>query len=198
MDGVEHLGSFLEAHISIAPKERATPAAALAYMESEEAAPLYACLAERGVAVTPTLVVYPAVAQSRFDDGPLPVEFITFIEAMKRIALRLHRSGVPLLAGTDAASTGALEIAPGLSLLDELEMLQSSGIPAADIVAIATSNAAKALGVETMKGSIAPGKDADFLLLDADPGADAANFRKLRAVYRAGKRIAQSRPGETP
>jgi imidazolonepropionase-like amidohydrolase len=188
MDGIEHLGSFLEALNSVAPED-APKTASFDYMESDEAAPLYACLASRQVEVAPTLVVYPAVARRRLGDQPMPPEFFEFIERTQGIALRLHRAGVPLLAGSDTALTGEMELAPGVSLLDELEMLQDAGIPPRAIIPIATSNAAKTLGVFERTGSIAVGKDADFLLLEADPGADAANFRKLRAVYKAGSPV---------
>ena len=189
MDGIEHVGSFLEAYVSVAPEERANSAAAIAYLESEESAPLYRCLAARGVAVTPTLVVYPAVGRSRLGDGPMPPEFIEFMRAMEHITLRLHQAGVTLLVGTDTAAGGPTAIPPGASLLDELAYLQESGIAAADILVMATSNAARSLGVGAQTGSIAVGKDADFLILGADPGADIANIRKLRAVFKGGDRV---------
>jgi imidazolonepropionase-like amidohydrolase len=44
-------------------------------------------------------------------------------------------------------------------------------------------------GLEARTGSIAVGKAADFLLLEADPGLDIANVRKLRAVYRGGVQL---------
>ena len=62
MDGIEHVGSLLEAYKSVA---QTTNEQAFAYFDSDEALPLYRCLAERGVEVTPTLVFYRAVARSR-------------------------------------------------------------------------------------------------------------------------------------
>jgi imidazolonepropionase-like amidohydrolase len=53
----------------------------------------------------------------------------------------------------------------------------------------AVARSAAALGVAAKTGSIAVGKAADFLLLEADPGVDVANVRKLRAVYIAGRRV---------
>ncbi len=185
MDGIEHLGSFIEAYVATAP-EGTTGEAGLAYMESDDALPLYRCLAERGVEVTPTLVIYPAVAKSRLGDAPWPADAIDFMEAMKRITLRLHQADVPLLAGSDTASSGTLQIAPGASLIDELELLQASGVAPRDIIAIATSNAARTLGRESKTGAVKIGLDADFLLLSADPGAAVKNFRTLTAVYKGG------------
>ena len=190
MDGIEHVGSFLEAYISVTPK--ATADDAIAYMLSGAAEGLYRCLASRRVAVTPTLVVYPAVARDR-GKGTISAEAERFIGGLKRIALRLHEAGVPLLSGTDTSDVGGLTIAPGASLLDELEMLQGAGIAARDVIAMATVNAARVLALEGKTGSIAPGKAADFVLLDADPGADIGNARKQVAVYRAGRRVIDQR-----
>lgn len=186
MDGIEHIGSFLEAYISVTAQ--ATADDGIAYMLSDDAEGLYRCLASRRVVVTPTLVVYPAVALQR-GQGTMPAGADAFVDAMKRIALRLHRAGVPLLSGTDASDVGGLTIAPGASLLGELDMLQAAGIPARDVIAMATVNASRALGLAARTGAIAPGRAADFVLLDADPGADIGNVRKQVAVYRAGRRV---------
>lgn len=195
MDGIEHVGSFLEAYISVTPK--ATPDAAIAYMLSDAAEPLYDCLASRGVEVTPTLVVYPAVARARAKGGAMPEGAQAFIDSVGRIALRLHRKRVTLLAGTDTSDLDVVEIEPGASLIDELEMMQRAGIPQRDIISIATANAARTLGVAQRTGTIEAGKAADFLLLDADPGIDARHFRKPFAVYRAGSScIPDARAGD--
>lgn len=187
MDGVEHVGSFLEAYISVTPK--ATPQDALAYMLSEEAADLYQCLAGRKVFVTPTLVLYPAVARAR-SKAAVPAGTMAFIDGTRRIARRLHDAGVPLLSGTDTSDTGDLDLHPGSALLDELESLQEAGIPPREILKIATGNAAAALGLEGTVGTIEVGKQADFVLLAQDPGADVRALRSPVAVYRRGSQVA--------
>lgn len=101
------------------------------------------------------------------------------IEGLKRITSRLYRSGVTLLTGTDASDVGGLAIAPGASLLEELELLQASGIPSRSILSMATANASRALRLEARTGTIDVGKDADFLLLDVDPGIDVGAFRHI-------------------
>ena len=185
MDGIEHIGSFGEAYISVTPG--ATSTAAIDYMLSEASTPLYRCLATKGVEVTPTLVFYTAVARKRTKGKPFPKEFDAFIADTGRIAARLHRSGVTLLAGTDTTDLEVVDIAPGSSLLDELQLLQEAGIPANEVVVIATANAARTIGVDVAVGTVEAGKTADFLLLAADPGEDVDNFRRLRAVYRDGQ-----------
>jgi imidazolonepropionase-like amidohydrolase len=184
MDGIEHVGSFLEAYISVTPG--ATADSAIAYLESDAAAPLYRCLASRGVAVTPTLVLYPAVALSR-GKGKMPDGADMFIAGMQRIVLRLHRAGITLVAGTDVSDVGDLPLVEGVSLLDELAMLQAAELAPRAVISAATANAARVLGVDDRVGTIDAGKVADFLLLDTDPGKDVQAFRALAAVYRHGK-----------
>jgi imidazolonepropionase-like amidohydrolase len=188
MDGVEHVGSFLEALISTAPEGRASLTYALEYMLTEQSAPLYSCLKARGATVTPTLVVYPAVAKTRGDDVASSPAAQSFIADIGKIVGRLHKTGVTILAGTDTAGGDALPISPGVSLLEELEFLQDAGMAPTDVIKAATTNAARAAGAEGSRGAVAVGEAADFLLLDSDPGVDVGNFRKLRAVYQDGVR----------
>ncbi|MBY0421935.1 MAG: amidohydrolase family protein [Parvularculaceae bacterium] len=187
MDGIEHVGSFIESYVSAVAGAKVDDA--VAYMLSDAALPLYKCLASRGVEVTPTLVVYQAVARARAKGGALPEGAADFIRNMGLIALRLHREGVTLLSGADTSDLESLPLAPGASLLDELELLQQAGIPARDIIAIATINAARTLGAEARTGSIEVGRSADFLLLRGDPGEDVRRFRDEAEIYRAGKRV---------
>ena len=187
MDGIEHVGSLVEAIVSAASVESANNEAAIQYLLSDIAKPLYQCLASHGVTVTPTLVIYPAIARKRSGGKAIPPEFLELIEQLKKVAFQLYSHGVVLLAGTDTSDlSDAVQIIPGASLQEELLMMQDAGIPAPRIISIATSNAAKALGLESRTGSIEVGKAADFILLSADPGEDIRNVRLTTAVYRAG------------
>lgn len=185
MDGVEHVGSFIEALVAAAPDETMSTGAAIAYMESDAAAPIYDCFARRSVAVAPTLVIYPAVAEARRRQGASTEGFEEFVAAMGRITLRLHKAGAPIVAGTDSAYDETLKVQPGASLHEELGMLQQAGITAPSIIKIATSRAAAALGVGDRVGMIAPNFAADFVIVSEDPGADIANAAKIVAVHRA-------------
>ncbi len=188
MAGMEHIGSFLEAYASVTAD--ATGADAALWMLSEEAGPLYRCLADRRVFVTPTLVLYPAVARRRLGDAEWPPEIRDFLANIAAIARRLHTEGVLLLAGTDVSDLeDAPQLVPGTSLHDELVLLQLAGIPARELIVVATGNAARAVGREGETGVIAPGADADFVLLAADPGADIRSTARIVSVFRAGRRV---------
>ncbi len=97
---------------------------------------------------------------------------------------RLHRAGVPILAGTDELNP---YVFPGFSLHDELALLVRAGLSPREALEAATINPAKFLGKEATMGTIEPGKAADLVLLDADPTADIANSTKIRAVIVRGR-----------
>jgi imidazolonepropionase-like amidohydrolase len=96
---------------------------------------------------------------------------------------RMHKAGVPIIAGTDEANP---YIFPGFSLHDELALFVKAGLSPADALRTATLNPAKFLGREATLGTVEPGKEADLVLLDADPLADIANTTKIRAVVSRG------------
>ena len=69
MAGIEHVGSFVEALVSVGPGEAYGSRQALEHLLSDAAQPMYDCLAENAVTVTPTLVIYPAIANRRAAGG---------------------------------------------------------------------------------------------------------------------------------
>lgn len=102
---------------------------------------------------------------------------------------RLHEGGVLLTAGTDLGNPW---ITPGVSLHREMWLLNRAGIPALEVVKIATRNGAEALGILDQVGTIESGRRADLVVLTADPLDDIRNTRAIEAVYLGGKRIARA------
>jgi len=98
------------------------------------------------------------------------------------------RAGVRIIAGTDGPGIGSL--LPGFGLHRELELLVASGLSPAEALRAATSTAAQALGKEDQLGTIAPGRLADMVVLDADPLEGVENLRKIRLVIAGGKTYA--------
>lgn len=94
------------------------------------------------------------------------------------------KAGVPIVVGTDTLVAGVI---PGFGLHDELEALANAGLPNSLILEAATRLPAQWLGVSDDRGSIAVGRRADLLLLDADPLADVANTRRIAAVIASGR-----------
>jgi imidazolonepropionase-like amidohydrolase len=96
----------------------------------------------------------------------------------------MYRAGVTIAAGTDSLD-GYLP--PGPSLHAELARLVAAGLSPAQALKAGTSSAARLLGMEGTRGTIAAGMQADLLLLDADPTADISATRRIHAVVQNGR-----------
>lgn len=93
---------------------------------------------------------------------------------------RLHKAGVKIALGTD----GNLAWSPHQEMAD----MVAAGMPPHAVIVAATRNAAELLALGD-RGTIAAGKTADFLVLDANPLDDITNTRKIAAVYLRGSAV---------
>jgi imidazolonepropionase-like amidohydrolase len=75
----------------------------------------------------------------------------------------------------------------GYSVHEELVLLVSAGLTPLEALRTATLNPARALGREADLGTVAKGKLADLVLLDADPLADIGATSQIRAVVLNGR-----------
>jgi imidazolonepropionase-like amidohydrolase len=111
-----------------------------------------------------------------------------FLRAVPPIIARLREmraAGVPVMTGTDI---GVLPLYPGESLHDELGLLvKHLGMTPLEAITAATRVPATFVGVGDSVGTIAPGKVADLVVLEADPLADISNVRRIRGVMLAGR-----------
>lgn len=99
---------------------------------------------------------------------------------------QLQAAGVTILAGSDSGPFNSFTY-PGASLHDELGLLVQAGLTPAQALRAATISGATFMGVASRSGSIAEGKDADLVLLTANPLADIANVRRIAAVVARGQ-----------
>lgn len=97
----------------------------------------------------------------------------------KRLVGESYRAGVPMLAGSDLTRPPALT--------DELKLMVEAGMSPLDALRAATLNPAKFFGATDSLGTVASGKVADLIVLDADPLQDIGNTTKLRAVIANGR-----------
>ncbi len=98
---------------------------------------------------------------------------------------RLHAVGKDIVVcGTDQFS--------GPAVHRELELLVEGGIPPADVIVIATRNAARFLGRLDDLGTIEPGKLADLVLLDADPTVSVDHLKRIVTVIKDGQVVDRS------
>ena len=103
----------------------------------------------------------------------------------REAAVRLARAGVTIGAGTDI-----WQVPSAVHL--ELEELVAAGLTPLEAIRAGTGDAARILGAADL-GTIAVGKVADLVVLDADPAADIRNTRRIRAVVQGGRVVGRER-----
>jgi imidazolonepropionase-like amidohydrolase len=122
--------------------------------------------------------------------GPHFHDYPKFFEMAKANTKRLKDGGVKYGFGTDSGPPGRFA---GYFSHWELALMVDSGFTPAEAIQSATSTAAQFLNMTDL-GSIAAGKQADLLVLDADPLADIKNTRKINSVYVAGQSVPTVKP----
>jgi hypothetical protein len=98
--------------------------------------------------------------------------------AMLAMIARMQRAGVPLLAGTDGFA--------GFALHREFELYVKAGVPAPEVLRIATLNGARYTGTLADRGTIERGKLADLVLVDGDPTLRIEDIRRTSLVFKGG------------
>jgi cytosine/adenosine deaminase-related metal-dependent hydrolase len=100
----------------------------------------------------------------------------------------LRQSGIPVGIGTDGAasndSQNMLEAVKAAALLQKVARLDPRALTAADVLAMATIEGARALGLDGLIGSLEPGKRADLVRLRGDrPGLANVHDPRQQVVY---------------
>jgi len=106
-----------------------------------------------------------------------------------RILAALHEADVRILMGTDAPQLFSV---PGFSLYRELRAMAAAGMPPDAILRSGTVAVARHFGIEAEAGTVAAGKRADLLLLDANPLADIANVERRAGVVVNGRWLSET------
>jgi len=103
------------------------------------------------------------------------------IDIRRQLILALHRAGAGLLLGSDAPQVFNV---PGYSLHHELGYLVAAGLTPFEALQTGTTAAAEFLGTNT--GVVAVGREADLILLDADPLGNINNSKRIHGVMLRG------------
>ena len=105
-------------------------------------------------------------------------------DMFRRVVQGLARRGVPMLAGTDTPNP---LMVPGLSLHEELRVLETAGIERRAVLAMATLRAAEFMGTPGEFGTIRAGARADLLLLAGNPLESLSALRQPVGVMARGR-----------
>ncbi|AIG78188.1 amidohydrolase [Amycolatopsis japonica] len=141
----------------------------------------------------PRLKYVPADVRESWAKGierfaPKTPEDVALQERYYQETLRLvgvaHEAGVGLIGGTDCLNPYTF---PGSGLHEELAFLVEAGLSPVRALKTVTGDAARFLGREGTSGTVAVGKEADLVLLDADPAADIRNVAKIDTVITRGR-----------
>ncbi len=164
-------------------------------------------LKEKGTVIDPTVTIFDSMFRHRSGDldpsyamianhmppsvrrsmlaGEMDIndanaaQYARSADALLGMIAKLHAAGVPLVAGTDAMA--------GFTLHRELELYHRAGISNADVLKIATLEAARIAGKVADGGSINVGKQADFVLLAGNPLDDISAVRRPVAVFKGDR-----------
>ena len=98
----------------------------------------------------------------------------------------LRSAGVRIGVGTDAGVTGTYH---GWATLRELKLLVAGGLPPQAALVAATSKSAEAIYAGEERGTIAPGKLADLVLVEGAPHRTIEDLDRIRRVFLGGKEI---------
>jgi cytosine/adenosine deaminase-related metal-dependent hydrolase len=94
------------------------------------------------------------------------------------------KAGGLLLAGPDPTGNGG--VLPGFGDQREVELLVEAGFTPVEAIHIATENGAVYLGRQDRIGTLAPGKQADLVLIKGDPSRNIDDIEKVETVFKAG------------
>ncbi|MEX2600601.1 MAG: amidohydrolase family protein [Balneolaceae bacterium] len=104
----------------------------------------------------------------------------------KENMMTLHQEGVRVALGTDSGPPARFQ---GYFEYMEMEMMQDAGMLPGEILLTGTRYAAECMQIDDRVGTLKPGKEADFIVLNKNPFDNIQNLREIRAVYVGGNEV---------
>jgi imidazolonepropionase-like amidohydrolase len=157
-------------------------------------------MVQRGLFLVPTMTIGRAF-QERAREAGLSEEAIRKGEAVMEVVMenmaRAHQAGVRIAMGTDCSGN----LAHAGENAWELALMVEIGMSPMEAIVAATGNAAQALGLAAVTGTLEVGKKADLILVEGDPLEDIKILRqkeRVQLVMKEGKIVVdrRGRPGQ--
>ncbi len=124
-----------------------------------------------------------SIYKSRFNSAPV-MQRLHKDDSIRMANLKkMANAGITIVAGTDAGNIGTQH---ATSFFDELLAMKQGGLTNWQIIESATINPTKFLNKQDSLGSITKGKQADMILLNANPVDDLNNLTKISLVINKG------------
>lgn len=212
---IEHMDGYLEALVPESvglAKELGPPWKVLPHIDESRIQTIAAASAEAGAWVTPTLAYYNALYGPDWTDDIIQQSpdhrFVSpevrndlmrwrvmmpnraplaqqnrYVEVRNKLTIGLYNAGVKLMAGSDAPE---LMMLYGFTLHRELESFGAAGLSSYAALETATRNPAEYLGDLESYGTIEVGKQANMVLLAANPLDDIASTKNNEGVMLNG------------
>jgi imidazolonepropionase-like amidohydrolase len=144
-----------------------------------------ALMKERGAYFVPTIatVIDLIGPGGDYDNAILSIRGRHMLPRLREVAARAWKMGIKLVAGTDTGYGPQ----SNRRMPHEVIELVGIGMPAMEAIKAATSVSAECLGIGQRTGSIKPGLEADFVVVERDPLSDIKNLQDIILVVNNGK-----------
>jgi imidazolonepropionase-like amidohydrolase len=106
-------------------------------------------------------------------------------DILRHSLAKLAKANAKIILGSD---TGLEDHPFGMSEQHELESMANAGMTPMQVIVASTSRPAEYLKLDKM-GVLSPGKDADFLVLDANPLDNITNTQRISRIYIKGVEV---------
>jgi hypothetical protein len=124
--------------------------------------------------------------QARADFQPAAAQRL--VEVRRQLTKALHDAGAPLALGSDAPQFFNV---PGFSIHPEMEMMVAAGLTPYQVLVTGTRSPAVYFGTPDEFGTVAVGRRADLVLLEANPLENIGNARRVAGVMVRGRWLPQ-------